>query len=140
MILWGLKFPSSIRLLIVKYTFEVHVFPIAVILTLELFVLFVPDMFARIHASSKSLCALHCSRSSLSTSVWEDGFPSQPPCPGAVNSCHKVWSISETRGGTELLPISPLSVSVVSLVSHTLRLFTGPGRGDNRSVSCYTSH
>lgn len=58
----------------------------------------------------------------------------------ALNSCRKLPAVVQTCGGTERLPISHLSVSVVSSVSHTLRLFTGPREGNNRSVSCYTSH
>lgn len=67
---------------------------------------------------------------------------SSPPTSSlrAQNSCHKPPAIVQTCGGTERLPISHLSVSVVSPVSHTLRLFTGPREGNNRSVSCYTSH
>lgn len=47
----------------------------------------------------------------------------------ALNSCHKVSAIAQTCGGAEQLPVSHLSVSVVSPVSHTLCLFTGPERG-----------
>lgn len=59
------------------------------------------------------------------------GKTSPPPTSRlrALNSCHKVSAIAQTCGGTELLPVSHLSVSVVSPVSHTLCLFTGPKMG-----------
>lgn len=56
---------------------------------------------------------------------------SSPPTSSlrALNSCHKVSALAQTRGSAERLPVSHLSVSVVSPVSHTLRLFTGPETG-----------
>jgi len=56
---------------------------------------------------------------------------SSPPTSGlrALNSCHKVSAIAQTCGGAERLPVSHLSVSVISPVSHTRCLFTGPETG-----------
>lgn len=85
----------------------------------------------------KSYCVLHGYWGSLSTSVCEDEFVNKsvwrrvplPPSSLALNSCRKVSAIVQTCGGAERLPVSHLSVSVVSPVSHTLYLFTGPERG-----------
>lgn len=68
------------------------------------------------------------------------GKMSSPPTSSlrALNSCHKVSATAQTRGGAELLPVSHLSVSVVSHVSHTLRLFTGPRMG--RIEVCLVTH
>lgn len=66
---------------------------------------------------------------------------SSPPTSSlrALNSCHKVSAIAQTCGGAERLPVSHLSVSVVSPVSHTLCLFIGPKKR-TKEVCLVTHH
>lgn len=90
---------------------------------------FIVDVFVRVCASSEKLVCTSWLLGALCQQVCVKTSPPPTSSLRALNSCHKVSAIAQACGGAERLPVSHLSVSVVSPVSHTLCLFTGPEEG-----------
>lgn len=90
---------------------------------------FIVDVFVWVCASSEKLVCTSWLLGALCQQVCVKTSPPPTSSLRALNSCHKVSAIAQACGGAERLPVSHLSVSVVSPVSHTLCLFTGPEEG-----------
>lgn len=92
---------------------------------------FIVDVFVWVCASSEKLVCTSWLLGALCQQVCVKTSPPPTSSLRALNSCHKVSAIAQAcgGGGAERLPVSHLSVSVVSPVSHTLCLFTGPEEG-----------